>query len=290
MQHILENNQLTVTVSTQGGEVQSVRNSATGQEYIWTADPAVWARHAPVLFPIVGKLKDDQYRLGGETYRMTQHGFARDREFKVIEQAPDQITLGLTAGPETTEQYPFNFALDVTYQLTDNALATTYRVVNHDASVMPFSIGGHPGFLCPSQVNGREESYYLLFEQRETVSRQLLSNGLRTGETRPVLQNEQELALAPALFEEDALVFADLASDAISIVRQSTQQPLVTVRFPGFPYLGIWQKVGADFYCIEPWYGLADATEASGVLTEKEAVLTLAPEEVFEATYTVEFH
>ena len=290
MQHIIENDQLTITVSTEGAEVQSVRNPTTGQEYIWTADPDVWARHAPVLFPIVGKLKGDQYRRGDHTYRMTQHGFARDRAFKVIEQAPDQITLGLTAGPETTEQYPFNFALNVAYQLTDNTLATAYRVINHDSSAMPFSIGGHPGFLCPSQVDGREETYYLLFGQRETVSRQLLSNGLRTGETRPVLQDEQELALAPALFEEDALVFADLASDAISIVRQSTQQPLVTVRFPGFPYLGIWQKVGADFYCIEPWHGLADATEASGVLTEKEGILTLAPDEVFEATYEMIFY
>ncbi len=290
MQHIIENDQLTITVSTEGAEVQSVRNPTTGQEYIWTADPDVWARHAPVLFPIVGKLKGDQYRWGDNTYRMTQHGFARDRAFKVIEQAPDQITLGLTAGPETTEQYPFNFALNVAYQLTDNTLATAYRVINHDSSAMPFSIGGHPGFLCPSQVDGREETYYLLFEQRETVSRQLLSNGLRTGETRPVLQDEQELALTPSLFEEDALVFADLASDAISIVRQSTQQPMVTVRFPGFPYLGIWQKVGADFYCIEPWHGLADATKASGVLTEKEGILSLAPDEVFEATYEMIFY
>ena len=290
MQHILENNQLTVTVSTEGAEVQGVQSQATGQEYIWTADPDVWARHAPVLFPIVGKLKDDQYRWGNETYRMTQHGFARDQESKVVEQEADRITLGLTAGPKTTEHYPFNFALNVAYQLTDNTLATTYRVINHDSSAMPFSIGGHPGFLCPSQVDGREESYYLLFDQRETVSRQLLSNGLRTGKTRPVLQNERELALAPSLFEEDALVFADVSSEAVSIVPRSTGKPMVTVHFSGFPYLGIWQKVGADFYCIEPWYGLADAITTSGELTEKEGILTLAPDEVFEATYTVDFY
>ncbi len=290
MQHILENDQLTVTVSTEGAEVQSVRNQATGQEYLWTADPSVWARHAPVLFPIVGKLKNDQYQLGDETYQMTQHGFARDQEFKVIEQAPNQITLGLTASPKTTKQYPFNFALDIIYQLTDNALATTYRVLNHGSSAMPFSIGGHPGFLCPSQTDGHEEQYYLLFEQRETLSRQLLRDGLRTGETRPVLHDEQELALTPSLFEEDALVFADVASGSVSIVPRSTGQPLVTVRFPGFPYLGIWQKVGADFYCIEPWYGLADATTTSGDFTEKEGILTLAPEEAFEATYSIVFH
>lgn len=290
MQHILENDRLTVTVSTQGAEVQSVRNPSTGQEYLWTADPEVWARHAPVLFPIVGKLKEDQYRLGDEAYRMTQHGFARDQEFKVIEQAADQITLGLTASPATTEQYPCNFALDIVYQLTDSQLATTYRVINHDSAVMPFSIGGHPGFLCPSQVDGHDETYDLLFEQKETLSRHLLSNGLRTGETRSVLQNERKLPLEPALFEEDALIFTELASDSVSIVPRSSGQPMVTVRFPGFPYLGIWQKVGADFYCIEPWYGLADATEASGELTEKEGILTLAPDEVFEATYTLVFH
>ena len=290
MQHILENDQLTVTVSTAGAEVQSVRSQTTGQEYIWTADPEVWARHAPVLFPIVGKLKEDQYRLGEETYRMTQHGFARDQEFKVIEQAAQQITLGLTASPETTDQYPFNFALDIAYQLTDNQLATTYRVINHDPSAMPFSVGGHPGFLCPSQVDGHEETYALLFEQKETVSRHLLSGGLRTGETRPVLQNERKLSLNPALFEEDALIFTDLASDAVSIVPQSTGQPMVTVRFPGFPYLGIWQKVEADFYCIEPWYGLADPVEASGIFSEKEGIITLAPEEIFAATYSIVFH
>ncbi|MGB3778292.1 MAG: aldose 1-epimerase family protein [Tunicatimonas sp.] len=290
MQHILENDQITVTVSTEGAEVQSVRNLTTGQEYIWTADPNVWARHAPVLFPIVGKLKDNQYRLGDDTYQMTQHGFARDQDFKVIEQAANQIKLGLTASSATTEQYPFNFALDIVYQLTDNQLAITYRVINHDSSAMPFSIGGHPGFLCPAQVDGNEESYYLRFEQPETLSRQLLRDGLRTGETRPVLQNEQKLALAPSLFEEDALVFANVASDSVSIVRQSTEQPMVTVRFPGFPYLGIWQKVGADFYCIEPWYGLADSTEASGELTEKEGILTLAPDQVFETTYEMIFY
>lgn len=290
MQHILENDRLTVTVSPQGAEVQSVRSPTTGQEYIWTADPEVWARHAPVLFPTVGRLKEDQYRLGDETYRMTQHGFARDQNFKVIEQAADQITMGLTASPETTEQYPFNFVLDIVYQLTDNQLATTYRVINHDSAVMPFSIGGHPGFLCPSQVDGHDETYDLLFEQKETVSRHLLNDGLRTGETRPVLQNEQKLLLDPALFEEDALIFTDIVSDTVSIVPRSSGQPMVTVRFPGFPYLGIWQKVGADFYCVEPWYGLADAATTSGELTEKEGILTLAPDEVFEATYTIVFH
>ena len=289
MQHILENDQLTVTLSTQGAEAQSVRNKATGQEYLWTADPGVWARHAPVLFPIVGKLKDDQYRLGDDTYAMKQHGFARDHDFKVIEHTDGQITFGLTANPDT-QQYPFNFTLDITYQLTDNRLDTTYRVINHDHVDMPFSIGGHPGFLCPAQLDGRWEEYYLLFAQEETLERHLLKNGLRTGETQTVLENSRQLALHRALFEDDALVFTNLASDSVSIVPQSTGEPLVTVEFAGFPYLGIWQKVGADFYCVEPWYGLADRATTDGELTRKEGIQTLSPEAKFEATYGMIFH
>ena len=290
MQHILENDQLTVRLATLGAEVQSVRNKATGQEYIWTADPTVWARHAPVLFPIVGKLKDDQYRLGNNTYRMTQHGFARDKDFKVVEQSNHRITFGLTADPETTEHYPFNFTLDISYQLTDNRLDTTYRVINHDRTDMPFSIGAHPGFRCPAQVNGPAEEYYLLFEQEETLERHTLSDGLRSGETRLVLENSRRLELHRALFEDDALVFTHVASDSVSIVPQSTGQPMVTVYFPEFPYLGVWQKVGADFYCIEPWYGLADPATTDGEFTHKEGVQMLSPESTFDAEYGIVFY
>ena len=290
MQHILENDQLSLTLATHGAEAQSIRNQATGQEYLWTADPAVWARHAPVLFPIVGKLKGDQYQVGDSTYRMTQHGFARDKEFKVIEQTNDRITFGLTADPETMEQYPFNITLDVGYRLTGNRVDTTYRVINHDRMSMPFSIGAHPGFLCPAQVNGQGEQYHLQFERKETLSRHLLQDGLRTGETRPVLDGRQQLVLHPSWFEDDALVFTEVASDSVSIVPQSTGQPMVTVEFPGFPYLGIWQKVEAEFYCIEPWYGLADRDDASGLLADKDGIQILSPNDAFEVTYRMVFH
>lgn len=290
MQHILENDQLTVTLAAHGAEVQSVRRKETGQEYIWTANPAVWARHAPVLFPIVGKLKDDQYHLEEDPYRMTQHGFARDKDFKVVERAEHQITLGLTADPETTAQYPFNFTLDAGYALVGNRLEITYRVINHDRVPMPFSIGAHPGFLCPAQVNGQAETYSLVFAQEETLERHLLQGGLRTGETRPVLTNSKQLMLDRDLFEDDALVFAGVASDSVSIVPQSTGQPMVSVGFSGFPYLGIWQKVGADFYCIEPWYGVADTVDTDGAFTRKEGIQMLAPEGTFEAAYEITFY
>ena len=290
MQHILENDQLTVTLAAHGAEVQSVRRPATGQEYIWTADPAVWARHAPVLFPIVGKLRNDEYQLDGQTYRMTQHGFARDQEFKVVEQARHQITFGLTANAKTTQQYPFNFALDIIYRLDDDHLDTTYRVINHDRRKMPFSIGGHPGFLCPAQTDKHWQEYFVQFDQQETLDRHLIRDGLRTGETRSVVEDSQELPLHRALFEDDALVFDNVRSSSVSIIPRSTGQPLVTVEFADFPYLGIWQKVGADFYCIEPWHGWADSTDASGELTEKSGIIVLPPNNQFEASYRIIFH
>ncbi|MGB3589181.1 MAG: aldose 1-epimerase family protein [Tunicatimonas sp.] len=288
--YILENDHLTATLKSEGAELTSVRSKADNQEYIWQADPAVWARHAPVLFPIVGRLKDNQYQLNGDAYSMGQHGFARDQNFSVINQSDTEITFGLTASPETQKMYPFNFVLDIRYTLQDNELTVAYQVTNQDQVTMPFSIGAHPAFYCPTQQNQRLEEYHLQFEKPETLSRHLLEDGLRNGDTEPLLNNEDVLPLHRKLFESDAIIFKDIASDWVRILRQSDGQRVVTVIFSGFPYLGIWQKVGADFYCIEPWYGLADTEEGQADFAQKEGIMTLSPEEQFSAEYQIKFH
>jgi galactose mutarotase-like enzyme len=289
-QHVLENEQLIAKFKTEGAELTSVKDKDSGQEYIWQAEPTVWARHAPVLFPIVGRLKDDQYTLNGDTFTMKQHGFARDQDFSVVDQTKTQITFGLTASPTTQEQYPFNFVLDIRYTLRGRELEVAYTVINRDQTVMPFSIGAHPAFYCPAQQDQQWQEYHLVFEEPETLERHLLDSGLRTGETKRLLTNEKVLPLHRQLFEADAIIFKHPTSERVSIVRQSDSQPMVTVQFAGFPYLGIWQKVGADFYCIEPWYGLADATDASGDFTEKEGIQKLSPDEQFEAAHRIIFH
>lgn len=289
-QYVLENEHLTAKFKTEGAELISVQNKANGWEYIWQADPAVWARHAPVLFPIVGRLKNDEYHLNGDTYAMKQHGFARDQNFSVIDQKKIEITFGLTASPATQEQYPFNFVLDIRYTLREKELEVAYVVTNRGQEVMPFSIGAHPAFRCPAQLDQQWEEYHLALEQSETLDRHFLENGLRNGETERILTNEKVLPLHRKLFESDAIVIEDPASDQVSIVRQSNGQALVTVQFAGFPYLGVWQKVGADFYCIEPWYGVADAESASGDFMAKEGVQKLSPNEQFEAIYQIIFH
>ena len=289
MQYTLENDRLVATIDTHGAELHSVRSKATGREYIWPADPAVWARHAPVLFPIVGKLKDDQYQVNGQTYSMSQHGFARDQEFEFVQQQNQTLTFRLTANNDTRAKYPFNFVLNIAYHLSDNQLQITYQVTNQNQEEMPFSIGAHPAFYCPAQIEGRWEEYHLLFAQAETLDRQFLEDGLRTGETKQLVDNSRQLPLHRSLFEHDALVFENVVSDSVSIIAQSTGEPVVTVHFAGFPYLGIWQKVGADFYCIEPWYGVADAADTSGKITEKEGIQMLAPDDSFKAVHRITF-
>ncbi|MEO0331660.1 MAG: aldose 1-epimerase family protein, partial [Bacteroidota bacterium] len=163
--YILENDHLTVTFKAEGAELVSVRSKADNQEYIWQADPAVWARHAPVLFPIVGRLKGDQYQVNEAVYSMGQHGFARDQSFSVVDQSSTEITFGLTASPETQKIYPFNFVLDIRYTLREDELNVAYQVINRDQAVMPFSIGAHPAFYCPAQQEQQWEEYHLQFEK-----------------------------------------------------------------------------------------------------------------------------
>ncbi|MEM6845402.1 MAG: aldose 1-epimerase family protein [Bacteroidota bacterium] len=288
--YVLENNHLMATFKAEGAELTSVRRKDSNQEYIWQADPAIWARHAPVLFPIVGRLMDDQYTLRGETYSMGQHGFARDQNFSVVNHSATEITLGLTASPETQKIYPFNFVLDIRYTLNYNELMVTYMVTNRDQVGLPFSIGAHPAFYCPAQQGQQWEEYHLKFEKNETLDRHLLENGLRNGKTERLLTNEDVLPLHRKLFESDAIIFKDTESDWVQIIRQSDGQPIVTVSFSGFPYLGIWQKVGVDFYCIEPWYGIADTADRSGDFAEKEGIRQLSPGEQFVAKYQIKFH
>lgn len=290
MNYSIENKQFSIRIQTHGAELSSVKHKATQQEYIWQADLSVWARHAPVLFPIVGKLNKNQYRLNGHTYNMPQHGFARDKEFRCIGQDDHQITFELSADEETKQKYPFDFILTIHYELMDKYLAIAYEVKNTGSQPMPFSIGAHPAFYCPAQIDHHWEEYHLLFEKNEMLDRHFIEDGLRSGQTKQLLDDEHMLPLHRHLFEDDAIVFYNVKSDWVSIMAQSTGKKIVTVYCKEFPYLGIWQKLGADFYCIEPWYGLADKKGFSGEITQKEGVQILKPDSKFEISYTIEFH
>jgi len=278
----IANKFLTVRVKEQGAELCSIKD-AGGTEYLWQADPAFWARHAPVLFPIVGKLLNGRYDLNGKTFELPPHGFARDMKFSLVEQSESSLVYQLLPTTETRKCYPFEFALTIAYRLSDNCLSVEYAVRNTGASVMPFSIGAHPAF----NLHGPVDECFLEFDKTETLNTVLLSGkGLLTEETVPVLADTNILPLSKTLFDRDALIFLDTKSEKITLGAKNSSRRL-TVEFPGFPHLGIWAKPGAPFVCIEPWYGYADTEQLYGDITNKPGIQLLPAGETFTWTHRV---
>ncbi len=291
MDYALENQNYRATISSHGAELLSLLYKGTQTEFLWQADTKFWGRHSPVLFPVVGRLNQDRYRIGTEIYPLSQHGFARDHQFVCTTQHVDRIIFTLDANEKTLQIYPFPFQLTISYELGDTALTIGYRVDNHHSEVMPFSIGGHPGFRCPVLPNTSFNEYYLEFSQPETLCRHYLEQGLFNGRTESVLNDQTRLPLRHDLFVDDALVFKQPKSDAVHLGHQA-KGPVLTVSFPGFEYLGIWTKPdqGANFVCIEPWHGIADSQGYDGELQDKEGIHLLPPQKSFACSYTIHIH
>ncbi|MCY6356512.1 aldose 1-epimerase family protein [Clostridium sp. ZS2-4] len=285
----LENEILEVSIENMGAQLTSIKGKKDNIEYLWTADPKYWGRHSPILFPIVGKVKNNQYRIEDKVFNLNQHGFVRNCDFTLIEEKDDRITYRLTSNEETLERYPYKFQLDVEYILIENSLEIIYRVRNIDDKDVFFSIGAHPGFNCPLMEGETMEDYYLEFSEKETVNRELIDAkvGLYTGESEELLKNESKISLKKELFKDDALVFKNLKSNRISL-KNNKNNKVITVDFKGFPYLGVWsQSFGAPFVCIEPWYGHADFIDFDGDFREKEGIMKLGVEEEFECKHCI---
>ncbi|UYZ63007.1 aldose 1-epimerase family protein [Hymenobacter weizhouensis] len=289
MTYTLENEECRVAVNSHGAELSSFirKDLDGGLEYIWSADPAVWARHAPVLFPIVGRLPQDQYTHQGQTYSLGQHGFARDREFQLVRQTAAELVLELRDDELTRAVFPFGFRLLISYRLAGHQLTIGWEVQNTGAEELLFSIGAHPAFRCPLLPGETFEDYLFEFDHPVSLERHLLEGGLLTGRTEPVLREQTALPLTYELFAQDALVFKHFDFTHITL-RSRRSGRSVRVRFDGFPYLGLWTKgSGAPFVCIEPWHGIASAVSGSGELADKEGILTLRPSGQFISSYSV---
>ncbi len=277
------------TFAAAGAELTSLVTLTDGIEYLWPADPAVWGRHAPVLFPLVGRLPDDTYYHEGRTYQLSQHGFARDEEFTVVQQSASTLVFQLRQNEKTRAIFPFDFELTITYTLRDAMLAVRWDVRNPaSGQLLLFSIGAHPAFRCPLLPEEQFEDYFFEFDHPVTLARHLLQGGLLTGQTAPVLNNKQALPLSYELFADDALVFKHYDFTRLTL-RSRKSARFVRLRFDGFPYLGLWTKgSGAGFVCIEPWHGIASPAGTSGELSEKEGILSLDSGQVFSASYSIE--
>ena len=276
MDLVLESNILTARFKRRGAELCGIRSKLTGTEFIWQADPAHWAKHAPILFPIVGRLKDDTYVLNGKTYHLPQHGFAREMDFGVTGHSSETLDFELRASEDTKKKYPYDFLLVVSYRLLENRLTISYEVQNPGISDLLYSIGGHPAFRVPIHAKEKRSDYEIHFEQKESAPVYKIENGLLTGETASMLKNETVLPISNNLFEHDALVFKGLQSKKISLARQG-KPPFLHFRFQ-CPFFGIWSKsADSPFVCLEPWLGIADSRSHNQQLENKEGIRKLSP-------------
>ena len=266
----LQNPNITASISLHGAELQSLNHAAHGN-IIWRKDDRHWNRFAPILFPIVGRLLQDQYRYGNETYAMKQHGFARDEMFEVVEQTATKAVLKLTDNERTRLQYPFAFELLVCYELLEHSLHTQYQVRNTGDSNMYCSIGGHPGF----HLDGNLSDYYLDFGGEYVLSQHLIEGNYYSGETQDI-KLSRNFKLEDSLFQSDAIVLKNPPFQSLGFCKQGIGN-IFTFHCKDWTALGLWTKPGAPFFCIEPWWGWADAIDAAGKLEEKDGTHTLYP-------------
>ena len=283
----IENQQLRIGIHPKGAELQSIFHKGHQQEYMWNGDPAFWGKYSPLLFPIVGTLKENTYFYEGKAYSLPRHGFARDMELVAEHQQDDSITFLLTSSAATKANFPFDFELRVIYRLLPEGLSTTYLVKNPSASALYFSIGGHPAFKVPIAGGTEYTDYYLEFNQEEVAPRWPISkDGLIETTPLPLLDHTRVLPLTKELFARDALVLKHPASSSVTLRSSRTPRGL-RMDFPGFSFLGLWAAPKADFVCIEPWCGIADATTTDQQLVNKEGINRLEPGEAFERSWTL---
>lgn len=281
MNVIISNENLTASINSQGAELNSLKD-ASGREYIWEGNPEFWGKHSPVLFPIVGTLKNNRYLLNGKEYHMTRHGFARDNEFIVKTEDEKSVTFSLVANEKTREAYPFDFDLEIKYTLSSNSLKIDYTVINHGNETMPFSLGAHPAFALP----GNFGSYSIKFEKDEELLSTQLENDLLSDKSIKLPVEDAILPLSYELFRRDALILKEHNSNHLDILENNI--PLLRVLYRDFPHLGIWTRQNAPFICIEPWQGYSDTLTTTGKLEEKEGMLSLKPKEHYKAGFAIQ--
>ncbi|PRM94726.1 aldose 1-epimerase family protein [Aliarcobacter cryaerophilus] len=281
MNYEIKNNFIKVKIKSFGAELNSLQKIDNDFEYIWQANPQYWARHSPVLFPIVGRLKNDSYFYKGKKYTLSQHGFARDKEFEVVVQDDDFIEFRLKNDEKTLEIYPFLFELNISYKLEKTKLIISYIVKNASEDKLYFSIGAHPAFNIS---NGD----FLEFENTTTSTRYFLNDKGLIYKNEKLNFLESKLILDEEIFKNDALVFNDENIKSINL-RDKNNNKILKVEFKDFPYLGVWSKQNlAPFVCIEPWFGVADEENSNQNIEDKREIQVLKKDEVFSCFYSIE--
>lgn len=264
---------LSAAINPFGAELTHLRD-ADGRELMTDADPAYWPRHAPLLFPVVGRPYRDTIRVDGREYPMGQHGFARDRAFVVSHAAADRAVFTLRDDEETHRRYPFAFELEVGYAVAGATLSIDVAVRNPGETPLPASFGFHPAFAWPLPYGRPRAEHRIVFTADETSElRAIADDGTIARGTRPSPLHGRVLPLADELFAHDALVWDPVASS--SLTYGAASGPRLRVDFPDTPCLGIWSKPGAGFVCVEPWHGIADPEGFTGDIRAKPQVFVV---------------
>ncbi|HNP33305.1 MAG TPA: aldose 1-epimerase family protein [Flavobacterium sp.] len=275
------NSKLLAVINHHGAELVSLQSSLK-KEYMWEGNPEYWGKHSPILFPIVGTLKENSYRYNDKIYHLSRHGFARDMVFDLIEKTDDKAIFSLQSNKETKEFYPFDFELQVIYALINSEMKITYKVTNKSPEAMYYSIGAHPAFALPSKF----ENYSLQFKSNEKLISYELENNLLSDKTNEIQLKENRLPLTYSLFEKDALIFKEMKSKQIQIIENDT--PVLNFKFSDFPNFGIWTKQNAAFICLEPWVGYSDVLNSNGNIVDKEGIQMLAGNTSKEYRFSIE--
>jgi len=283
----LENDYIKVSLAAKGAELQGLFSKETKLAYLWNADPKYWGKHSPVLFPIVGSLKNNSFNYKGKNYELPRHGFARDHEFTVENVSETEAIFSLTQTEDTLKIYPFYFELKLRYRLIDRKLNLTYEVTNTGKEDLLFSLGAHPAFAVPNTPNTEYEDYYLAFNADDKLTFWKLKDGLVADETEGIELGSHRLGLKHDLFYNDALVFKTLQSNCISLLNTKNDYGL-HFHFEDFPFFGIWAATDAPFICLEPWCGVADSVNHDQELTHKEGIIKLDIGESWSRFWEVE--
>ncbi len=278
MHYTIESESLQASVREKGMELSSLTSKVAGREYLWQGDPLFWTGQAPILFPIIGALKDGKTSFQGKDYALPKHGFARNSsQARLIRHLPDTLVFRLESSPETLGVYPFIFALEVSFRLSGNCLEISHQVNNLGSESMYYSLGGHPAFNCPIFPGEQLEDYLIEFPEKEVDSTWMItSEGLIGEKGETILNDTTKIPLHAHIFDQDALIFKELKSREVFLSHRQ-RGPVLKMEFGDFDYLGIWAKPGASFVCLEPWLGIADSVHHSGQLAEKEGIRVLAP-------------
>lgn len=288
MQVMISSENLKVVIDSFGAELHSVKDH-NDTEYLWQADPKVWKRHAPVLFPFICNTASGKYTVGGIEYKLANHGFARDNEFELLYSKESEAEFVLRSSEETKKLYPFDFELYIKYSAEGNRINVAYTVKNPGTETMRFFIGGHPAFRVPIDSRESFEDYYVEYEKEETIVQELKDK------TITVLEGDKRVPLSHELFANDVFMKNEPDSSWVALISKTTGRK-IKLSYDNKGCIAVWSSYFADkelteqaqFVCLEPWSSVPVYCDVSEELAEMENAVSLEPEKSYVFSYTIE--